>query len=78
MSRVSVKIREIPVPATSNPEIVVYFDGTGASSLGSSVSWENEATMCGFRTMFAVKPEEVIDSVTINAQGIQATFKRRK
>lgn len=78
MSRVSVKVREVPVPATSHPEIVVYFDGDGTSPLSANTSWDNEATMRGLRAMFAVKPEEVIDSVTINEQGIRVTFKRRK
>ena len=65
------------MPVTTRPEINVYFDGNGDGATASQISWENDDLMRGLRTMFNVKDDEIIRSITIDEVGIKASFSRK-
>ena len=77
MARVVVKVKEVPQPATTHPEIIVYFDGNGGGAR-STVGWESPDAMAGLERMFGTHEDEVITSISITEQGITASFDKKR
>lgn len=80
MSKVAVRVREVPVPATSHPEINVYLDGniTDGVCTTSQISWYSKDLIRGLNVMFGVKDHEEITSITVDEAGIRARIEPRR
>jgi hypothetical protein len=66
------------VPATSHPEINIYFDGNGGTAAKSTILWDHPDMMAGLRRMFHAKDDEDLTAITINETGIQASFQTKR
>lgn len=69
----------MPQPATTHPEIIVYFDGNGSGTgPASSIGWESPDAMAGLERMFGVRADEEITRITIDEKGISASFSKKR
>ena len=52
--------------------------GEGAGGTASSIPWDNDDLMHGLRIMFNCQNNETIESVSIDQDGIRASFRRKE